>query len=146
MAVPSPESSSDHIQTILGKCGSKYLGGRCRCFKFVYGKPDICNRCIKKQKWKQERSHRLLHRKCISNQSTHGLTYQKALHQKYKPYTIIMFPLQKVRHHNRNRSFQNASFSIYHLAPPIRLPHPNTDSHLHLSLIHLCQSKSPSTE
>jgi integrase/recombinase XerD len=72
--------------------------------------------------------------------------YVATLHQKYKPYTIIMFPLQKVRHHNRNRSFQNACFSIYHLAPPIRLPHPNTDSHLHLSLIHLCQSKSPSTE
>ena len=99
------------------------------------------------QKTKMEEwSYRLLHKKCISNQSTHGLTYQKALHQKYKPYTIIMFPLQKVRHHNRNRSFQNASFSIYHSALPIRLPHPNTDSHLHLSLIHLCQSKSPSTE
>lgn len=37
--------TSDHIQTILGKCGSKYLGGRCRCFKFVYGKPDIFKRC-----------------------------------------------------------------------------------------------------
>ena len=38
-------NTSDHIQTILGKCGSKYLGGRCRCFKFVYGKPDIFKRC-----------------------------------------------------------------------------------------------------
>ncbi len=38
--------TSDHIQTILGKCSSKHIGGRCRCFKFVYGKSDVFNEIL----------------------------------------------------------------------------------------------------
>ena len=53
-------------------------------------------------------------KKCISNQSTHGLTYQKALHQKIQTiHDNHVSTSKKVRHHNRNRSFQKCLFSVY---------------------------------